>query len=49
MRCFFNCVKSLEAQQLSQDMMRVLHEWGFVYLNGSYDFVEEDEDNDDPD
>ena len=22
---------------------------GFVYLNSSYDFVEEDEDNDDPD
>ena len=27
---------------------KVLHEWGFVYLNSSYDFVEEDEDHDDP-
>ena len=26
-----------------------IRQWGFVYLNGSYDFVEEDEDNDDPD
>jgi len=33
----------------SQVMMRVLNWWGFVYLNSSYDFVEEDEDHDDPD
>jgi len=33
----------------SQDMMTVLHYWGFVYLNSSKNFVEEDEDNDYPD
>jgi len=32
----------------SQVMMTVLHSWGFVYLNSSYAFVEEDEDHDDP-
>ena len=34
---------------ISQVMITVLLYWGFVYLNGSYDFVEEDEDHDDPD
>ena len=38
----------IDTAYLPQVMMTVLHSWGFVYLNSSYAFVEEDEDHDDP-